>query len=180
MNNGGGVVHLPLTGCDGYYRCNGPFDATTNSIITFPQNIFYGGIPPHVVIEGECYGGIVNNNFDSLDGLDVSGCVMECTRAPKTPSMNFSSFMSTAPLVITTPGNYLTSFNCVHPVFKNLMVIVANNPAIHGVNFGNAMRGEIYDSLADAARKLNLNSSQICWHIKGKYKNVKGLTFQKI
>src|ERR1035438_7987983 len=28
MNNGGGRVWFPLTGCDGRYRCNGPFNGT--------------------------------------------------------------------------------------------------------------------------------------------------------
>lgn len=134
-NEGGGIVKLGL----GYYRCNGAFDGTTNSIITFPQGMTYVGVPKQVHILGDARG------FSGDNGLSFAGgCVLDFLNAP-TGGGTQPFAIAAAPYVVTNDGNFSTLFNAVDVVMDRLVVFCPNDSTFGGVNMANAERASIGD-----------------------------------
>jgi len=116
-NAGGGTVLLR----NGVYRCNGPFNGSTNSILTLPQNIVVD-FPRKVAIIGESRigTGLICDDHPTASGTDPS-------------------FFAGAPNVADT----FTQWESVDIGFFNLSIGTETNPTIHGLNFANCLMAEV-------------------------------------
>lgn len=144
FNLRGGQVLLPLTNCDGYYRCNAPFDATSNGILTIPSVNVYSD-PTHVNLIGEISGfGAADGGLDSLGR--PGGVCIDATDAP-VASGTMPSVFAGSPFVLLTNANVgaigLTSWWNVWPDIDHITFIVAQNPTISGVQCGNCLKFSI-------------------------------------
>lgn len=132
----GGVIYFPQngpSGCDGWCRLSGPFNAATNSIVTFPQNLTYIGTPKIIKFEGEICGW--SNSSGGIGG----GCVLDFTNSAA-GSGTLPSAIAAAPYVVSTNSNYTTIFNNVSFDIDNLAIVVPNQTTICGINMANAMQ----------------------------------------
>lgn len=137
----GGVVFLSRVN-GGRFRCNGPFNGTTNSILTFPQDMTYNGQPPRVELRGEIKGCL------SVDGQSIlGGCVLDFAQAP-TGSGTSPAAIAVAPYVDITALNYTTSFNNVDVAIDDLFIVAPANSTFYGVQLGNALRADIGDNVS--------------------------------
>lgn len=146
FTNNGGVVYFPKTGCAGWYRCNGPFSAVTQSILTFPQNNNYVDIPPVISLLGEVRGSLGVSSSGAIVN-PLNGCIIDSVDGPTTGGGSEQAILATAPYVVITSGNISTSFNAVDVHVDNLMILAANNPTVWGLQLANALRATIGDGV---------------------------------
>lgn len=149
----GGVVYLTKTGTDdgtGVYRCNGPFNATTNSIITFPQtaNTSPYGFNITIKIEGECRG-YLNSAASAVE----SGTAIDSTDAP-TPSSNYPS---SYPAVIGVGVGGAGEWNHVFLYVDHLLIFVMQNPQFSGIMGRKALGLFVGDSVSVHARYVSVS-----------------------
>lgn len=131
FNAGGGIVFFP----DGHYICIGAFDATTNSILTLPQNITYSD-PPTIYFIGNARGFLESGN----NAVAAVGVTLNFSGHP-TASGTLPSAFAAAPNVQDT----FTNWECAAVVFDNMLIVVESNPTINGLNFNNCLQMVIGD-----------------------------------
>jgi hypothetical protein len=134
---GGGTVFMPK----GIYLCNGPFDATTNSVLRFPYVPLQSSpgvwnLPVTIELRGESVPAV-----DALAG--AHGSIIKCT---KTGTGSQPSILAAYSFLgrVQAPS-YLTAFSYVQPVLRNLSFEVPANPTIDGVRFDTAVMAILED-----------------------------------
>lgn len=138
-NAGGGVVYLPKTGSDGYYRCNGAYNARTNSILTIPaRNVFPGWYCTlgciNVILEGETRG------YYKYDFSVWGGCIIDCSDAPHGGGTR-PAFYAPEPYVLCTNNQLHLSY--VHASVKELSILLPSDPSMDGLMFSNIGEADI-------------------------------------
>lgn len=142
--NGGGLVYLQgrnTNGCDGYYRVNGPLVSYANSIITFPLNTNYSGIPRTVSIIGEGRGGLPDN----VNGV-YWGTAIESFDAQNIGATSFPSTIGCLAFNEITGANYGTNFEAINLRIDHLSIFNAANTGLGAVGCGNALACSIGES----------------------------------
>lgn len=126
-NRGGGTVWFP----NGTYRTNGPFDATTNSILTFPIFTELSHVKRTVRWQGESHG------FYVLAGevAAVHGVFIDATQRSLLGSGTRPSVVAVKPFTVTTTSS---DFSAINFEMDSIAIQVAPNPTISGINLNNA------------------------------------------
>lgn len=134
FSNSGGTVYLPM----GVYRCNGPFDGTSNGILTIP---FATGVtsyaPMQITLMGESEG-----MLDDYDQTVGTGVTLLFTDHPTASGSYPSAFAGSAYSTAMAAG---TSMNCVGVNFENVQFILPSNPTISGIRVANNSEARIGD-----------------------------------
>lgn len=124
----GAVIRL-----NGYYRINGPYDGTSNAILTLPNNTS-ANEPYAMVFEGPA------PQISSENAGATRGAVWDYSDA-RTGAGTEPSFMA-ARLWVSTVGG-LANFNYVEPTVRNIYMHAPPNPSLNGLNFHNAINAII-------------------------------------
>lgn len=124
---GGGVVFIPR----GTYFVDGPFDATTNSVIKIPYNDPSTQPPIAIEIRGE----VGNTHYGTA--APVGGTRILCTKigTGTRPAVIAANAFSGAPSV--------PDMNHVYVYIKNLSVDVPDNPTVDGIRLETAVGASI-------------------------------------
>jgi hypothetical protein len=136
---GGGTVFFPK----GIYLCNGPFDATTNSVLKFPYRPLQvsAGVwnnPVTIELLGETPTTVAAVPFPASQGS-----IIKCTKTGT----------GTAPAILAAysyigkavASNYITAFSYIQPVIRNLLFQTGVDPSIFGVRLDAAVMAIVED-----------------------------------
>lgn len=138
-NAGGGTVFLQCDANIGRYRCNGPRDATTNSILTLPQDLTYYGLPKRIEFIGAARGHIA-----ALGGSIAAGGVTIDSTDAAAGSGSYPCVFSGAPVA----AEGFTNWENVDFFVDKIFFALADNPTLSGLIFANCLRASVGDSCA--------------------------------
>lgn len=140
---GGGVVYFPK----GVYLCNGPFDATTNSILRFPyvpilESPGVYGSPVTIELRGESPAAVAARPL-------VNGSIIKTTKTGT----------GTGPAILAAHSylgrsvviDFTTTFSYVQAVIRNLHFQVPADPTIWGLRLDTAVMGILEDVVVATA-----------------------------
>lgn len=136
-NSGGGTTLLskdPITG-NCVYKVSGPLSATTNSLLTLPQNLNIDD-PIRLNLAGQITG-------YSVDNLTITGgCGIDFTDAPAASGTK-PALIAGAPYVVLTSGNFTTSLQAVEYGIDGLYILGPNQSALNGILLNNVVSARI-------------------------------------
>lgn len=141
---GGGTIFLRTIGGLGWYRCNGPYDATTNSILTAPQVHTHPYFAPMIVMRGQSAGVLSDSDF----ATPQSGVFIDASNAAA-GSGTMPSVLSGAEWQVLVNQTFdPTKWSRIAFDLDFFTILLAPNPTIGGVNMNNAIQLLIGDNFA--------------------------------
>lgn len=144
FNDGAGIARIK----NGHYRCAGPFDPVTNSILKIPQETAYTGVPRRIILEGECRGRMNADMTAPLPG----GVVFDFSDAPAASGLRPSAFATRAYVANPNFANIATEWNNAHVCLDHILWVLPSNPQFSGINLWNCTGAEIGAGITVGAR----------------------------
>lgn len=140
FNNGGGVVYLTKRGTDdqtGIYRCNGPWNPITNSIITCPQttNTAVYSDNRRINFIGECVGLLDDEQSNVLSGVAIESLHTNVAGSGEFPAVIGISDVSTD----------AWEWQKVDFYFDRCMIMVPGNPTFGGLQLRKCSQATLGD-----------------------------------
>jgi hypothetical protein len=144
LEGGGGTIYLK----NGHWRCNGPFDGTTDSILTVPPAGNYTGTPIYIGLVGESPGTLDADYEEYVGGT--------CIDSSDSPGAN-TKHLFAPHRYIGSPSfeNLNAEWSAIEFRTDKLLYLVMSNPTINGLMLANTLRADIGNQVRVIAKAVD-------------------------